>query len=191
MGSTLKPISKTSWLTPANIISGLRLMAAPLVVYLYARGAGLAALLLFVAAAASDALDGRLARRRQEITSLGLILDPVADKVLTLLVLLALIGSGFLPFYLFLILLAKEALLLLGGLFLLRQRTIIAAKWSGKTASAVLFTGMAAGLAGWAPACFLLYAGVGLSLLAGLDYLCVAIRAKTTGTKNGTALHDF
>jgi len=54
----------------------------------------LMALLLFVIAAATDFLDGYLARKNNQITNLGKLLDPIADKLLTMTALLLLIADG-------------------------------------------------------------------------------------------------
>ena len=53
----------------------------------------LVAAIVFVLAAITDMIDGYLARKRGEVTSLGKLLDPIADKLLVSAALVALIGS--------------------------------------------------------------------------------------------------
>ena len=72
----------------ANIITVLRILLAPAFVWLLVADAGEMGVLrytaagLFILAIATDSVDGILARRRNLITDLGIILDPIADKVL-------------------------------------------------------------------------------------------------------------
>lgn len=85
----------SAWTLPPNLLSLGRLLATPAVFALVLASSpvtDLAALLLFVVAAASDYVDGWLARRRGWVTEVGIYLDPLADKLLLVSVLV--------PFYL-------------------------------------------------------------------------------------------
>ena len=85
----------------ANIITVVRILLAPVFVALLAADQGEHGVLrwiaaaLFILAIATDGVDGSLARRRNLVTNLGIILDPIADKVLTgaALVMLSLLGE--------------------------------------------------------------------------------------------------
>ena len=68
------------WSIP-NLISLFRLLLIPLLVALYWTGRTLAALIVFGVSAASDILDGQIARRFDMVTDLGKMLDPLADKL--------------------------------------------------------------------------------------------------------------
>jgi CDP-diacylglycerol--glycerol-3-phosphate 3-phosphatidyltransferase len=77
-----------------NFLTGLRILLIPVFVGLFATpspGRSLAAAIVFVAAAVTDLLDGYLARRRGQITKLGRLLDPIADKLLVLSALILLV----------------------------------------------------------------------------------------------------
>jgi cardiolipin synthase len=65
-----------------NTITIVRLAVVPLIILFLVRGEYLLGLWLFFAAGVSDALDGFLARRMNQCTRLGAVLDPVADKLL-------------------------------------------------------------------------------------------------------------
>jgi cardiolipin synthase len=67
-----------------NILSALRLLAAPLAAWLILAGHDIAALVVFAAAGFSDAADGHVARRWGVTSNVGSWLDPVADKLLML-----------------------------------------------------------------------------------------------------------
>ena len=80
------------WTLP-NLLTVSRILAAPLVGAMVALGGpdwGAAAFVLFAAAALTDFLDGWLARRLNRASALGRMLDPVADKVMVMIVLASL-----------------------------------------------------------------------------------------------------
>lgn len=84
----------------ANFFTVLRLALIPMIVGLLAIAAGWSGWLawfLFLVAAASDWLDGYLARRLQQQSAFGICLDPIADKVLVLVVLMTLLTLQQLP----------------------------------------------------------------------------------------------
>ena len=88
-----------------NLLTVARLIAAPgvAVAFLYFNrpGADWFALLLFVSAAATDWIDGRLARAWGQQTKLGTMLDPIADKAMVVIALAVIIGfSGLAPWIL-------------------------------------------------------------------------------------------
>ena len=82
------------WLTAANLLTLLRLFAAPLSALAVWRGASVAAGALFWGAVASDFADGRIARRRGEASSLGGLLDHATDATFVSLGLFALALRG-------------------------------------------------------------------------------------------------
>lgn len=87
---------------------------------------------VFIAIAATDSIDGHLARSRNEVTTLGKFMDPLADKILVASALLALIELGVLPSWVALIILARE--FIVSGIRMLAasQNVVIAASWYGK-----------------------------------------------------------
>ncbi|MEW6543669.1 MAG: CDP-diacylglycerol--glycerol-3-phosphate 3-phosphatidyltransferase [Nitrospirota bacterium] len=81
------PEAKESRLTLANLLTFARILLIPVFVLLFINPTperSLAAAMVFVVAAVTDLLDGYIARRRGEITRLGRLLDPIADKLLVL-----------------------------------------------------------------------------------------------------------
>lgn len=83
-----------------NILSALRLLAAPFAAYLIIAGHDTAALLVFAAAGLSDGLDGFIARQWGFTSDFGAWLDPLADKLLMLLCLSALAIVNVTPLWL-------------------------------------------------------------------------------------------
>ncbi len=83
-----------------NLLTLARIAAIPVLVglaYLQSPGGDLAAMLVFVAAALTDWLDGHLARALRQQSNLGRMMDPIADKLLVGAALMLLAGLGHLP----------------------------------------------------------------------------------------------
>ena len=91
-----------------NFLTGLRLLAVPIFIALFLSGRLGAALAVFVGAMITDWLDGIAARMLKQFTALGAILDPVADKLISLAALVLLCWSGRLPLWLLGLLLFRE-----------------------------------------------------------------------------------
>ena len=106
------PAVVTSVWTPANVVTMVRLALVPLVVVaLLADSDGgwrLVACGLFVLAAATDRLDGWLARSRDQVTDWGKLVDPVADKALMGGTLVTLSVLGDLPWWVTVVILVRE-----------------------------------------------------------------------------------
>ena len=135
---------------------------------------------IFIAAMATDWLDGRIARRRGYASSLGSLLDPVADKLLVLSVLIVLIDQHVVPAWMVVAIVAREFLVSGLRLAALERGVVIAARdlgklktWSQAVAAAI--GGFAAAgawrhqVAWWA-----LLVALALTWLSGLDYARVA-----------------
>jgi cardiolipin synthase len=99
-----------------NALTVLRLLAVPVLAWALLSGRYLTAFWLFVGAALTDALDGFLARRFDSLTPLGAIMDPLADKLITLVCILLLTWLGIVPFWLTLALVVRDTLIV-GGAF--------------------------------------------------------------------------
>ncbi len=114
--------------TVPNVLTLARLAAVPFFVAALARGQDLTALAIFAGAAATDGIDGLLARVLDQRTPLGAVLDPIADKLLTLSAVTTLAFADRLPWWLLGLVLARDAAMALGVLFLrMRGRSLVAA----------------------------------------------------------------
>lgn len=99
-------------LTVPNVISLVRLLMVPVFAVLIAAGHDGWALGVLAVSGASDWLDGVLARRLGQVSRLGQVLDPAADRLFILVTLLGLAARGVVPWWLVVVLLAREAMLL-------------------------------------------------------------------------------
>jgi len=100
-------VSNRVWTVP-NLLSALRLLLVPVfAVLIVGRHDGWALLVLAVSGA-SDYLDGNLARRWNQVTRLGQVLDPFADRLYILTTLLGLAYRGLIPWWLVAVLVARD-----------------------------------------------------------------------------------
>ena len=83
-----------------NLLTILRILLVPVIILLILRQRYQAAMWLLLVAGITDALDGFIARRFNQLTHLGAILDPLADKTLIVATFLVLAGKGLVPWWL-------------------------------------------------------------------------------------------
>lgn len=123
-----------------NIISLSRILLTPVFALLYVNGRSTQALAVLLICAASDVLDGAIARRFNMVTDLGKALDPAADKLIQLTMLLC-AATRFRAVWLLLALhILRELSLGAAGLYVLRQAgRVYGARWYGKLCTAVLY----------------------------------------------------
>src|SRR5919112_238825 len=131
---------------------------------------------LFVVSMSTDWFDGRIARRRGRTSPLGSLLDPVADKLLVLSVLVVLIGHGVFPAWMVVAIVAREFLVSGLRLAALERGVVVAARdlgklktWAQAVAAAV---GGFAAAGAWDDvyAWWALLVAVALTWISGLDY---------------------
>jgi cardiolipin synthase len=123
-----------------NFLTGLRFLAVPVFAVLFVRQKVGTALAVFVAAMATDWLDGVAARALKQFTKIGAALDPVADKVMGVTALALLCWSHRLPWWLLFLLLVREACIFsaIGILIRTRRSYVIRPTRFGKYATAFL-----------------------------------------------------
>jgi CDP-diacylglycerol--glycerol-3-phosphate 3-phosphatidyltransferase len=154
--------------TVPNALTLSRLFMVPVVVALLLARVDGWAVAIFVLAAATDFLDGRLARRAGP-TRLGQILDPVADRLMLSSVAVVLAVRGLLPVWAVAILVGRDLLALVGSLVVGSK---IQVNRVGKAATALLMGAVAfvVIIPGTVVGEIMFYTGFGLSIAAGLMY---------------------
>lgn len=81
----------------------------------------------------TDILDGYFARKRNEISELGKIIDPLADKISVITITFLLLLKGILPLWFFIVILSRDLIILLGGLYIKKKyEVILQSNWTGK-----------------------------------------------------------
>lgn len=164
-----------------NLISLLRVVAAPFVAWLLYAGRFREALVLLLAAGLTDWLDGYAARKLGISDRLGIVLDPMADKILMVVVFVSLGLLGLIPWWLFVMVVVRDLVIVAGVLLLriLRNRRQFLPTMMGKVSTffqivlALLAVVYAAYSYQWLD--WLKFTGVILTaiftLLSGLDYV--------------------
>jgi CDP-diacylglycerol--glycerol-3-phosphate 3-phosphatidyltransferase len=128
-----------------NLLGVARIAATPVVIVLLLNpfpGGGLLAFVVFALAAATDFVDGKIARARGEVSPLGVFMDLTADKVLVAGVLVAMVEVGLLPTWMVALLLIRE--LVVQGVRQLAASAdvVIAARTLGKGKTFATLLGM-------------------------------------------------
>ena len=166
-----------------NILAFIRLLLAPLMfLFLVNQDASLFegihpswlnyfAAFIFVVASVTDFFDGYIARTFNQITTLGKILDPLADKMLTLAGFLGLmiLGSAS-PWAIFLIL-TRELFITGLRVSAVAEGIDIAASWMGKVKTVMQMIAIGFLLMGWPGGDILLWSAVVLTLYSGYEYV--------------------
>ncbi len=134
----------------ANGLTALRVVLAPVFLVLYVQGDRLRALAAFAAAAATDVLDGLVARALRQHTRLGAFLDPIADKLLAACALVALAATSRLPWWLPALVVSRDLAQLAGAAILrtTHHEVPVAPTRIGKYATVALALTVVVALAG-------------------------------------------
>ncbi|WP_252313770.1 CDP-diacylglycerol--glycerol-3-phosphate 3-phosphatidyltransferase [Sinobaca sp. H24] len=134
--------------------------------------------IIFIVAAATDWLDGYIARKRQLITSFGKFLDPLADKLLVTAALLVLIDLQLLPSWMAIVILSREFAVTGIRLVAAAEGDVIAASGLGKwktvfqmaAITVLLFHNLPFSLIGLPVGMGLMWIAVLLTIVSGVDY---------------------
>lgn len=130
----------------ANLLGVARILATPVVIVLLlvgTPGTGILAFVVFCLAGITDFLDGWLARRRGEVSPLGVFMDLTADKVLVAGVLVVLVEVGLLPTWIVATILIRELVIAGVRQMAAAENVVIAARALGKSKTMTTLIGMA------------------------------------------------
>jgi CDP-diacylglycerol--glycerol-3-phosphate 3-phosphatidyltransferase len=187
------PVSGAPTVNIANALTLVRLLLVPVfVVFLVAHGGHSSgwrewAFAAFATACVTDLVDGDLARRRNLVTEVGKIADPIADKALTGAALLGLAALGDLPWWVGAVVLVRELGITALRVFVIRHGVIPASR-GGKAKT--LVQNIAIGLyvlplsGAWASARFwVMGVALVLTIATGADYVSKALRLRRTSAR--------
>lgn len=130
-------INKNEILNFSNLLSILRLLLSiPLfLLFFYWNEPGIADIIIILVLFASltDILDGYLARKLNQITEFGKIIDPLADKIAMSAVLLGFLFNELLSTYYILIVITRDIIIFLGGIYIAKRTNyVLPSNWIGK-----------------------------------------------------------
>jgi len=171
-----------------NGVTIIRVLAIPFILFLLfytSRFYQLITALLFLAAAVTDTFDGYLARRRGVVTTLGKFLDPLADKLLIVTALIALIPAREVPVWMVIVIVGREiAVTGLRGIAV-SQDIVISASAMGKYKTVfevasiffLILDGSYCAINFYAVGIVFLWIALGIAILSGIDYFKKFLKA--------------
>ena len=133
----------------------------------------LVAAFVFALASMTDAVDGYIARSRNAITNFGKLMDPIADKLLILAALMALVSLDRVAAWVATVIIAREFAVTATRMAATQQGVVIASNWWGKAktmvqVACVFFLIAVDGSPVWLDA--LVYGTVAITIVSGIDY---------------------
>lgn len=175
-----------------NILTLLRFLLIPAFVMVFFSQNNhhlLWAMMIFLLAGATDLLDGYIARKYNLITKLGTLMDPLADKLMIITVLVCFALRSYIPFWIAAIVIVKEAAMILGSIHLYysKHNIVIPANHFGKAATAAFYLAVIIisiggnSLAGR----LAVYAALGLTVAALFSYRGIAANEMKMARKGG------
>jgi cardiolipin synthase len=136
-----KLFRQDEWRTVPNAISAARLLLLPVFLVLIVGQHYWSAMVVIAVVFVTDFLDGFIARRTNTTSELGRWLDPVADRVTVIVVVIAFVAGGLVPWPVLPLLLVPDLLLSAYALFVLRGESF-PVTWVGKIRTALIFVGL-------------------------------------------------
>lgn len=127
-----------------NVLCYIRIILIPIFIYVYANAKNevdyyLAAAIIFLSGV-TDFCDGFIARKFNQVTELGKLIDPIADKLTQAAIIVALMFKFNWIFFLVILFLIKELSMLINGVILLKKgKKLDGAMWFGKVSTAVFY----------------------------------------------------
>lgn len=122
-----------------NILTILRFILIPIILYFIFTGHYLLGFIFFTISGITDILDGAIARKFNLITNFGKLMDPLADKLTQISVLATLVFQKIIPFWILIVVLLKELLMIIGASFLYGKDVVVYSKWFGKLATVLFY----------------------------------------------------
>ena len=176
-----KKLFANVWNVP-NTLTIIRLILVPVFVIVFRAGHPRIALLVFCLASLTDMLDGKLARKLNQISDFGKLFDPLADKLMVLAALFCQADAGVFPWPAVIIVLCKELIMVAGGAFMLGKGVVVYSNICGKTATVFFIASLILSffhkeIQGWGFQLdvILLWISVALAIIAMITY---GIRAR-------------
>ena len=175
----------------ANFITALRFPVAIAILIVYFGGVDnwlWICVGLFLFGCFTDVIDGTVARLMNSVSEDGMLLDPLCDKSMQLSMLFVLSMGGYVKWWMFTLIAIKEALLIIGGIFLKGTKIIVKSNWVGKFATVFFTASVIAAIFRWAPySDYMMFASVVLMFISLTQYAVkyiIQFNKQTADSKN-------
>ena len=130
-----------------NILTIIRFILIPFIFISVINKHFLTALIIFTISALTDVLDGFIARKFNYITNIGKLIDPLADKLTQISLLLSLAILGILPWWIFAIVFIKELIMVISASVVYsKDDVVVYSKWYGKLATTLFYLAIVSSL---------------------------------------------
>lgn len=129
----IRKYTRNIWNVP-NVLTMIRLALIPVFVAMFIAGQDKLALAVFIIASATDLLDGYLARKHNQITDFGKLMDPLADKLMVITALICQGVTGTFPWPAIVIVMIKELVMIVGAAYMLEHNIVVYSNLRGKAA---------------------------------------------------------
>ena len=122
-----------------NILTVFRIALIPFIIITIINDEYFTAIMFFILSGLTDVLDGFIARKFNFITDFGKLIDPLADKLTQIATLISIVIKGIIPYWILIVILLKEVIMVCGASFLYGKSTVVSSKWFGKLSTVVLY----------------------------------------------------
>jgi cardiolipin synthase len=127
-------------MTVPNALTLVRFLLVAVMALFFLNGNPVMAMVIYLLAAATDLLDGYIARRFHQISNVGKVMDPIADKTMTVTALICMLIKGYLTVGILAVIITKEALMIIGGILIYMVfKKVVVANLFGKISAAAYF----------------------------------------------------
>lgn len=125
--------------TIPNILSFIRICLISVILYFFQTRNYFYVFIVLVISGLTDVLDGLIARKFSLVSTLGKIIDPIADKLTQLVVCFCLVKEYPTMFIFFMVLLIKEIIMAILGIIAIKTEIVRSSKWYGKLSTVIVF----------------------------------------------------
>jgi cardiolipin synthase len=154
-----------------NMLTMSRFVLIPLFMFLYLNDHTIAALCTLLVAGLTDFLDGYIARRSGQVTVTGSMLDPLADKLMMLSVILALLIKSVLPLTAFVVMAFRELVMIIGSaIYHFRGLKTVPANVFGKATTVIYYVAIMLMFLEQPGGVAVLWCGIALSFVTSVIY---------------------
>ena len=130
-----------------NTLTVIRFLLVPILVVLILQKNFVGAFIVLTISGITDILDGNIARHFNLVTDFGKLMDPLADKVTQIAVLIILCVQQIVPVWILLLVIVKEFTLISGASFLYGKELVVSSRWYGKLATVLFYIAIVCSLA--------------------------------------------
>lgn len=159
-----------------NILTVFRLALVPVFAYIFfspIKNSLFLSIAIFLIAGATDVLDGYIARKHNLVTRFGIVMDPLADKLMLITVLYCLTAKNYIVSWVFWVIILKELSMIIGGTLLLNKDMVIPSNIFGKISTLLFYLSIFILIFSEYLGKILIYVAVASAIVAFFNYLII------------------